>query len=416
MLSSFVVLVVMYTGVMLIGNIHMNRDDVRASEAYFRTLICAMQVFIVTNVLAVYLMFKFFIRVVKTDRVTFVMVTSRHPAGESDYDLGTLEKRTHDAHDGPAHDAAAHDAAAHDSPDEQRAPAQKTPPDIPRSAFAEPDTHSEDISVHSNAVPSQIVFERRHNLDLYILYVNFVGIMLWCTFTSFNYAMQDLSYMLTSGMVSGWILNRLAKECHFFDSHARGEHGQKVQFLVYTVMFVLIMCLGFVNWEPAEEFSWLECLEIYLPVFSCGVFWTTVGSEVAFTGVENLSNGIYYDTRRSLPTFMLYVFVGVLCSAPETRSSVSSYVAGLSRTAAVHLLLVEPMLVFLSIYIMLIALEKNRSTDLTVSIVLVQGIYLAYRRDTHDAIVITSITSTVLLCVLHITHLCRRHNRSDIVL
>jgi hypothetical protein len=96
---------------------------------------------------------------------------------------------------------------------------------------------------------------------------------------------------------------------------------------------------------------------------------------LAFTGVVNqgATKGILYDARRSLPTFVLVMCVSALYSSPETRENVLAYTSSLSRLALLHLLLIEPVLTFLSIYVMVIALEKQRSTDFTLVMVLVQG-------------------------------------------
>ncbi len=47
------------------------------------------------------------------------------------------------------------------------------------------------------------------------------------------------------------------------------------------------------------------------------------------------------------------------------------------------------------------------ATDLAVSLVLVQGVYIAYRRETYDATVITTIAASVLLFGAHAAHLLR---------
>jgi len=48
--------------------------------------------------------------------------------------------------------------------------------------------------------------------------------------------------------------------------------------------------------------------------------------------------------------------VSVLYSSPETRESVMTYTSTLSRLALLHLLLIEPVLIFLSMYVMIIVL------------------------------------------------------------
>jgi hypothetical protein len=73
----------------------------------------------------------------------------------------------------------------------------------------------------------------------------------------------------------------------------------------------------------------------------------------------------------------------------------------------VHMLLIEPVLIFLSLYVMIIALERQRGMDLAIVLVLVEGVYIAYQRETNDALVITTIAASVLLFSVHASHLLR---------
>jgi hypothetical protein len=86
---------------------------------------------------------------------------------------------------------------------------------------------------------------------------------------------------------------------------------------------------------------------------------------------------------------------------------VMTYTSTLSRLALLHLLLIEPVLIFLSMYVMIIALEKQRSTDFTVAMVLVQGVRVAYRSEQYDIVAISAITASVLLVSVHVSRLLR---------
>ncbi len=149
-------------------------------------------------------------------------------------------------------------------------------------------------------------------------------------------------------------------------------------------------------------------LRVYLPAYCSGFFWTACAQEVAFTGMHDcVSRGILHDARRALPTFALVVMVSALSCAPDTIERVFEYIAALSRLAAVHLLLLEPVLIFLCVYVMVIALEKQRGADLAIALVLVEGIHIAYRSQKYDATVITAIAASVLLFAVHAGHLLR---------
>jgi len=394
MLSRFVVLLALYTSVMFVGNMHFRQDDIRLTGQHVRTLVAAMQVLIVTALLSVHALFMFFIRVVKHERTSFVLVSNR-PVFQID-------------------DADAQELAAEAQPEPPSTEPGSRPAKQPKDSADEcnsvrVDAHSESLSMASDPLPLQIVFDNSVNLDLYFLYVTFVGLVLWSTFISFNFATYDSNFVVTSGMVAGWVCNMLSKECRCHESRTPVVPGEKLRTLFYASMSVLIMALGCVSWRVPPDMQSPAAFNFYGPAFCSGLFWTALGHEVAFTGVQNLhaSKGILYDTRRSLPTFLLVVTVSALCCSPETSASVLDYIAGLSRLAAVHLLLVEPVLIFLSLYIMIIALEKQRSTDFGLVLVLVEGVYIAYRRETYDATVITTIAASVLLFAAHAGHLLR---------
>jgi hypothetical protein len=106
---------------------------------------------------------------------------------------------------------------------------------------------------------------------------------------------------------------------------------------------------------------------------------------------------------------LLFMSVSALYSSPDTRSSVNDYITGLSRLATVHVLLFEPVLLFASLYVMILAFEKQRCTDFILSMVIVQGTSVVYRTDRtqYDAPVLTLIVACVLLLSAHVMRLLR---------
>lgn len=412
MLSSFVVQLMLYVVVMMAGNLHMTADDIRNTGMHARTMLAVYQVLVVCVLLSAHSVFLYFIRVVKSDRTSFVLVKLPLDVGESvpatprPAQLRAQEVQWQERQRA----AAASVADAHwQDPEKDVARDAEKHEDAGSTQYAA-ETASVTVSEASGgAVPLSIVFESSTNLDLYVLYVNFVGLVLWDTFVSFNFATHDSNFVLVSGLVCGWIFNSLSKECrcHVFPAPARP--GQKLAFLFYSAMFVIVMTLGAVQWRLPEDLDTGLRLNLYLPAFCSGLFWTGISADVAFTGVVNqsASKGILYDARRSIPTFLLVMCVSALYSSPETRQSVLAYTSGLSRLALLHLLLIEPVLIFLSIYVMVIALEKQRSTDFTLVMVLVQGARVAYRSEKYDGAVIAAIAASVLLLSVHVSRLVR---------
>lgn len=395
MLSTFAVLLGMYMFAMLVGNMHLEYDDERSTGLHVRTLMSVYQVLVVSFMLCLHSIFLFFIGVVKRDSVSFVPVSRKadpivQMSEQQDWSAEVVQER------------------------------QALPPPVRTiNGFADTadnvcskadSTHAcESVSGSEHAL--SIVFDNNTNLDLYVLYVNFVGLVLWDTFVCFNFATYDSCFVLASGMFAGWVCNSFSKECHCHKSQVPPVHGRKILLLFYTFMGILILSLSASKWQMPEDLQTAEQLNLYVPAFLSGVFWTGVSTDVAFTemghgaGVE--SKGILYDARRALPTFLLVMCVSALYSSPHTRSDALQYISSLSRLACVHVLLFEPVLIFISLYVMIIAFEKQRSTDFIVAIVLVQGTCLVYRSDTYDAVVIASLAACVLLLTVHVSRLLR---------
>jgi hypothetical protein len=475
MLSSFAVLLVLYHVIMMAGNLHMTADDIRYTGMHARTMLAVYQVLVVSVLLSTHSVFLYFIRVVKKDQTSFVLVRLPLDVGESApatplaaqnraqdpqgqekqgqerqgqerqgqerqwqerqwqerqwQELHSQEREREfqrlraasaslaDAHwQDPEKDVAreaerreAERREEHRPEAGSRATSVRAPGDAGSTQYAAEDASITASEASGDAVPLSIVFESSANLDLYVLYVNFVGLVLWDTFVSFNFATPDSNFVLVCGLVCGWILNSLSKECRCHVFLAPAPPGQKLVFLFYSGVFVLVMSLGALHWRVPDDLDTGMRINLYLPAFCSGLFWTGISADVAFTGVVNqgATKGILYDSRRSLPTFLLVMCVSALYSSPETRQSVLAYTAGLSRLALLHLLLIEPVLIFLSIYVMVIALEKQRSTDFTLVMVLVQGARVAYRSEEHDGVAITAIAACVLLLSVHVSRLVR---------
>jgi hypothetical protein len=82
-----------------------------------------------------------------------------------------------------------------------------------------------------------------------------------------------------------------------------------------------------------------------------------------------------------------------------------TYIESLSRLATLHLLLLEPVLKFVSIYVLVIILECKKATDLVLSICFVQGLILIVLSPAFDVAAITALTGCVVLLAVYTTRL-----------
>ena len=88
---------------MFVDNLHLEQDDTRLTGVHIRTLISALQVWIAVVLLRLYGLFMFFIRVVKSDRNSFVLVgQGNRQAPISDLELNSVDIDVQESGDGTA--------------------------------------------------------------------------------------------------------------------------------------------------------------------------------------------------------------------------------------------------------------------------------------------------------------------------
>lgn len=417
MLGSFAVLLGLYMFIMLMGNMHLEFDDMRQTGLHVRTMIAVYQVLVVSLILVTHSLFKLFIGIVKTDSVSFVLITRKKDVQDTTQQELDADWKSQTCADCIAPLGSSRVNGFVVDHEQQTNAGDVIPIDqvVTNKDKNGPEACDDSLSQHSELLPLNIVFDTSTNLDFYVLYVNLIGLILWDTFVCFNFATFDSCFILVCGMVAGWVFNNFSKECLCHKGQLPHAKGQKVILICYSFMFVLIVSLAGSKWEPAYDLQMDQQLNLYIPAFLSGMFWAGISSDIAFTDIVqgnlqgSVSRGILYDARRALPTFLLFMSVSALYSSPDTRSSVNDYITGLSRLATVHVLLFEPVLLFASLYVMILAFEKQRCTDFILSMVIVQGTSVVYRTDRtqYDAPVLTLIVACVLLLSAHVMRLLR---------
>ena len=251
-----------------------------------------------------------------------------------------------------------------------------------------------------------IIFESNMKLDLYRLYVHSVGAVMYQTFLSFDYTLFNTQWMFSMGLLLGWVGISLYKTLAASETTPNlwGRLRGSLWVGVYSSIALAIQICALMRWSWPDDVSAGTLVNLYAPAFFAGCFWTSVSSEMSFSGVRT-SRGILFDSRRALPTFLLVTAVGALYSSPESRLTVSTYIEGLSRLATMHLLLLEPVLKFVSIYVLVMVLERRKSSDLVLSICFVQGLFLISLSPAFDVAAITALTGCVLLIAVYTTRL-----------
>ena len=443
----------LFAFIMYFSQLRLARDDIRTSGVHVRTLVAAVQVGMLAVILSMQAVLRFIVGVVKRDNLAFALLgrsssrrstCSRSPrsprsqrslrsersAGftafdddleEFDPDVESSGRRqaepkeaglelvvaperasAADPEEGGARKQFLEDVAKHHNDVEQELMMEKhtsLAPSPPPSLLS--GGHSGD-----DGLENAIVFESNTKLDLYCLYIHSVGAVMYQTFMSFDYTLFNTQWMFATGLLVGWTATSLSNVC--LKSAQRQELASRVRgsmwVLFYASIALAIQVSALVVWSWPEETSTGVLVNLYMPSFLAGCFWTTFCSEMAFAGTRT-SRGILFDSRRALPTFLLVTAVGALYSSPESRLSVVTYIESLSRLATMHLLLLEPVLKFVSIYVLVIILERKKATDLVLSICFVQGLFLIVLSPAFDVAAITALTGCVVLLAVYTTRL-----------
>lgn len=384
---------------MLVARTQMQDDDIRTAGVHMRILITVIQVLVIECVVLAYLILVFVVQVVKRDRRLFVAVdplvhrTEAQDAQDdcpdlADLELNELNELHNDDRSQVCSQSVSHPASQHGAHVSQ--PATLTTGDI----------LSDSVSITSLLDHTSIVFENATYLDLYVLYVNLIGLVLWQTLLSFNFRLYNSNMLFVLGMCTGWFLSLI-------NSRTAVQYTLKTsQVFTYTTACVIVCSLCCSRWQQASM-SLTTSLNLYMPSFLCGVFWTAVSGNMAFRFDSVRCQGILHDSKRAIPTFCLVMSVAALYSSPNTRTDVFLYIESLSRMESMHLFLIEPFSKFTSIYVTVIALERKQATNVTIALVVVQGISFFMREQSYDTVTISTLVACVLLATIHMTWISR---------
>ena len=426
---SFFVQLGVYVMIMYISSIQLSQDDIRVQGLHTRTVVSVLQVFVLLVLFILHSIFKFLVTLLKRDKRSFVLVDVVSQAQHTLACEATAIKETVDNTNilDPHDPKDVLEEADHESMDSNQAqqhdhhktPSATTAPNQEHDAesgyltnFLMEDEHLSIHTIHSDTsdlgidVKSSIIFENSDKLDLYVLYILLLGGILWNTFLSFNFATANTSTSFVTGVAAGFFIRNIL--LYYYDMHSCVV---LCWVLVYFILYTTIITL---SWETMSlvEGDGLMIYAMYMSAFISGMFWTTFGGEVGFQAINyTRQHGIYYDTRRAIPMTIIIMCLNGLCVAPDTRIMVWDYITSLSRLATLHLLCIEPVLKFLSMYMMIITLERKRAVDFVTSIIVVQAIYIVTqnRQAQSQGHNVGLMVSSASLLGIHITFVIR-HN------
>ena len=253
---------------------------------------------------------------------------------------------------------------------------------------------------------TSVVFEDANALRKYITQVHVIGMVLWSTMLCSDYALDQTAFMFLLGM----LLGNMATVA--FKVHERHMRMAKVR--MYSVYWALIAGLlgmylvhdgsTMISYTeeqlgiPATNVTWTDALwvvNVLLSPLSCGCTWT-----------------FWVDGNTLLQHYPTSVYTCLLLSIPVLMSVEHGYVSSLCQRhnalVTVHLFVTEPVLKFMTMYVLTLSLQVESVVDVLVVNAAVSGIcYVIFssHSELFDAVVGLFVT---LLLMFHVTRLVLR--------
>ena len=251
---------------------------------------------------------------------------------------------------------------------------------------------------------TRVVFDSRSALARYVAKVHIIGIVVWTTMLSIDYVLTQTSFVFVLGMLVGnvaWVLT---------GPPGRAGMPMHVIALYWSITFGLIMLylirdgasaladteteLGMVQ-SRLEWSQTFVAINVLISPASCGFTWT-----------------FWVDARTLLAHYHSSLYTSVILSVPVLIFVRGTYLADiLSRYSTpwlTHVIITEPVLKFMTIYVMTLSLDAESVVEmLTVNTSVVGACYLYF--EPHDP----SFNATVAILVaallaLHLARLTRR--------
>jgi hypothetical protein len=250
----------------------------------------------------------------------------------------------------------------------------------------------------------RVSFDSRRALGRYVAQVHVIGIVVWTTMLSIDYALTQTSVSFVLGMLLGnvaWVL-----------SGPGGRAGMPFAVIVVYWGLTGALCLLYLAQDgmsaltetetelgmSPNRFEWsqtLVALVVLLSPASCGFSWTA-----------------WMDARAVLAHYHTSLYTSVILSVPVlvfVRGSLLSDI--LSRYSApwlAHVVVTEPVLKFMTIYVMTLSLDAESVVEmLTVNASVVGVCYLCF--EPHDPS-FSAAVAVLVACLLglHVARLSRR--------
>lgn len=247
-----------------------------------------------------------------------------------------------------------------------------------------------DSVISTNSMRRPVIFDTQKSLNWYIFYIHVVGLALWQTFLCFDCTSRDIDISFISGLIMGWVF-----------VSAKMSSPLRMACVACYAALLCTMVLSeehiFKSVMPTEDYLTTQgMLQLYFNIcilpFATGMFWVLAAHD---PGHE-----IVLDARRSIITFLLISLTFPLYWSRVDISLVQNFFSRLPHFSIMCIVILSPVFKCISIYVMLVSLQKRQTLDLVLSLstVLCLSSIVLYEVDT---VMIVRMSVAAVLLTFH---------------
>jgi hypothetical protein len=250
-----------------------------------------------------------------------------------------------------------------------------------------------------------IVFASQIELQQYVCKVHLIGVVVWSTMLSMDYTLSQASFTFLLGMLIGNVASTLRRV---------DEPAARLPMATYSLYWLAVGALV-VLYMVQDGASAVEYTEAQVGIHPSRVAWSDVFTLLNVM-LAPLSSGVswtyWMDGGTLLKHHRTSLYTSVLLSLPVViavqRQFLTDMFSRYSPPLLAHVLLTEPLLKFMVIYVLTLSLKTESVLEMLVVNAAVTGIcYVSFtpHGDLFNALVALLVC---LLVLMHVVRLARR--------
>jgi len=254
------------------------------------------------------------------------------------------------------------------------------------------------------ALTTPITFQSSVALGQYIAKVHLIGVIVWTTMLSIDYSLSQTSFAFVLGMLLGNVASVLTGR----SGRPRMPSAVLAVYWAFTFALVLLYLVqdGASALSNAEtqlgmtpsRIKWTQLatvINVLLSPASCGFSWT-----------------YWMDASTLLAHYHTSLYTCVILSVPVLFFVQGNFLVHVLQRYSplwlAHIIVSEPLLKFMTIYVMTLSLEPENVAEMLAVYTTVLGVcYLSFERHEYSFNVTVGVLIACLF-LLHLSRLCRR--------